>query len=223
VQVIGYGVRIYCHFYTDQLPSYVIQSALIVVAPVFYAASIYMVLGRLIRTVGGEHFSMIKPTRMSKWFIWGDFITLNVQGNGAGLTANDKLKDAGTYIVISGLILQLILFGVFLAVAVNFHMRMSKDVAKKSNSSPAVPWRQGLWMLYACSALIMIRSIFRVVEYVMGVDGYLLSNEWPLYVFDAALMWLCQLIFVIWFPHQFKVRKYDANDDGHVLVETSHR
>lgn len=43
-------------------------------------------------------------------------------------------------------------------------------------------------MLYIVSALIMVRSIFRVVEYIMGHDRYLLKNEWTLYVFDATLM-----------------------------------
>ena len=42
-------------------------------------------------------------------------------------------------------------------------------------------------MLYVVSALIMVRSIFRVVEYIMGSDGYLLKNDWILYVFGAAL------------------------------------
>jgi hypothetical protein len=43
-------------------------------------------------------------------------------------------------------------------------------------------------MLYIISVLIMVRSVFRVVEYIMGNDGYLLSHGWTLYIFDAALM-----------------------------------
>ena len=34
----------------------------------------------------------------------------------------------------------------------------------------------------------MLRSVFRIVEYVQGNDGFLLGHEWFLYVFDATLM-----------------------------------
>lgn len=75
-------------------------------------------------------------------------------------------------------------------------------------------------MLYVCSVLIMLRSVFRVIEYVMGVDGYLLSNEWSMYVFDAVLMWAVQVIFFVWFPDKFQFRRIDRGEDGHVLVES---
>jgi hypothetical protein len=41
----------------------------------------------------------------------------------------------------------------------------------------------------------MIRSIFRVVEYIGGNAGYLLSHEVYLYVFDALLMFLVMASF----------------------------
>lgn len=41
-------------------------------------------------------------------------------------------------------------------------------------------------MLYATSGLIMLRNIFRVVEYAMGQEAYLLSNEWCVYIFDGC-------------------------------------
>ena len=67
-------------------------------------------------------------------------------------------------------------------------------------------------MLYACSALITVRSVFRVVEYIMGTDGFLLSHEWPTYSFDAVLMLAVQVIFVVWFPDKLNV-KGNAEDE----------
>ena len=46
----------------------------------------------------------------------------------------------------------------------------------------------------------MIRSIFRIIEYVMGKDGVLLQNEYYLYIFDAVLMFLVVLLFNVWHP-----------------------
>ena len=50
-------------------------------------------------------------------------------------------------------------------------------------------------VLFAASLLIMVRSIFRVAEYLQGFDGYLLSHEAYLYIFDGLLMWLNMLLF----------------------------
>lgn len=41
----------------------------------------------------------------------------------------------------------------------------------------------------------MIRSVFRVIEYVQGNAGYLLSHEVFLYIFDALLMLAVMLLF----------------------------
>lgn len=48
--------------------------------------------------------------------------------------------------------------------------------------------------LYLVSILIFVRSIVRVVEYVQGNDGYIMSHEAFLYVFDATVMWLAMII-----------------------------
>lgn len=59
-------------------------------------------------------------------------------------------------------------------------------------------------MLYATSALILIRCIFRIIEYAMGSEGYLLAHEWPLYIFDALLMVATMAIFYVWYPSQIQ-------------------
>lgn len=42
--------------------------------------------------------------------------------------------------------------------------------------------------LYVVSALIVARSLVRIVEFTEGFQGYLISHEAFLYIFDAALM-----------------------------------
>ena len=43
-------------------------------------------------------------------------------------------------------------------------------------------------VLYVASGLIFVRSLFRLIEYIEGNDGVLLSSEVYLYIFDALLM-----------------------------------
>ncbi|KAF3922864.1 hypothetical protein AA313_de0203765 [Arthrobotrys entomopaga] len=211
-QIVGYLIRVYCHYNTNQIASFVVQSTFILLAPVFYAASIYMVLGRLISSTHGGHLSIIRPDRMTKIFVTGDFLSLSVQGNAVSLTTKTKTKRLGEGIITAGLFIQLVVFGFFVYVAVKFHRRLQKQIEKGSEREPSVPWRRGLHMLYACSFLIMVRSVFRVVEYIMGVDSYLLTTEWPSYCFDASLMVIVQLIFAVWFPDQFQYEEVGGDE-----------
>lgn len=43
-------------------------------------------------------------------------------------------------------------------------------------------------LLYVASGLIFVRSLFRLIEYIEGNGGVLLSSEVYLYIFDALLM-----------------------------------
>lgn len=65
-----------------------------------------------------------------------------------------------------------------------------------------MPWRKHLVTLYAASVLVMIRSIFRVVEYLQGFSGYLLSHEYYLYIFDALLMFCVMVMFNVVHPSE---------------------
>lgn len=203
VEVIGYGGRAASHNSTDKLGPYIVQSIMLLVAPALFAASVYMTLGRIIRSVEGEKYSLVKPTLLTKIFVAGDVLSFLVQGGGAGIMASgDSEKTAvGEKIIIGGLIIQIVIFGIFWTVAAMFHHRISMFPTTASNIT-TVPWRRCLWILYAISALIMVRSIFRVIEYAGGHDGYLLSYEWPLYVFDSTLMLFVTII--------FDIRNYEA-------------
>jgi hypothetical protein len=72
-------------------------------------------------------------------------------------------------------------------------VQMSDPLSRASLAD--LPWQRHIFNLYFTSGLIMIRSIFRVVEYIGGNAGYLLSHEVFLYVFDATLMFLVMASF----------------------------
>jgi hypothetical protein len=48
----------------------------------------------------------------------------------------------------------------------------------------------------------MVRSIFRLAEYLQGNNGYLLHHEIFLYVFDALLMFITMVVFNIVHPQE---------------------
>lgn len=68
----------------------------------------------------------------------------------------------------------------------------------------SIPWKQPLQSLHGISALIPIRSIFRIVEYAMGNEGYPLSDEWKLYVFDSVPMLIRMVVLGVCYSRDLK-------------------
>ncbi len=64
------------------LGPYVVQTLLLLVAPALFAASIYMVLGRIIVSVDGESYSLIKKKWLTKVFVTSDAISFFIQLGG---------------------------------------------------------------------------------------------------------------------------------------------
>lgn len=194
------------------------QYILILVAPALFAASIYMILGRIIRSTRGDKHSLIKPTRLTRIFVWGDVVSFWTQVAGGSLQSMKKFnKDIAQYIVLGGLVIQVLMFSIFAVIAVVWHRRIKIRPTKASLADSQRRWESIMYMLYAVSVMIMIRSIFRVIEYGMGREGYLLSHEWPMYAFDSALMVATTFGFGWWYPGVLVVP--DANGE---LEETKY-
>lgn len=114
---------------------------------------------------------------------------------GGGYQAAGSLEalEDGAKVIIVGLFVQLICFGFFIVLAVAFHRSINAAPTGRSNSS--IPWRKHMRALYLGSFLIMVRSVFRAVEYLQGFNGFLLRHEAYLYIFDAVLMFLVMVLF----------------------------
>ncbi|KAJ5737240.1 RTA1 like protein [Penicillium malachiteum] len=202
-EIIGYATRIDSHNNTGKLMPYCIQAVFILLGPALFAASVYMVLARIIRSVHAEQHSVLPLNWVTKTFVLSDVVTFLVQAGGSGMMVSSSLTHIGQGIVIAGLALQVVSFCLFIVTAYVFQTRMRRNPTAEVFDND-VPWKQHLYSLYAISALIVVRSIFRVVEYAMGNDGYPLTNEWTLYLFDGVPMFAAMVIFAIWYPSDLK-------------------
>ncbi|RFU35431.1 hypothetical protein B7463_g905, partial [Scytalidium lignicola] len=184
------------------LGPYIIQSLLILLAPALFAASIYMILGRIILLTDGESHSLVRSRWLTKVFVTGDVLSFLVQSGGGGMLAQAKKASTislGQNMITAGLVVQVLFFGFFIVVSGVFHYRIALYPTARS-ASIELPWQKYLFVLYAAGVFIMIRSVFRIVEYVQGNDGYLLEHEAFIYVFDATLMFFTMLLFNILHP-----------------------
>jgi len=178
---------------------FAIQNVFILLGPVLFAASVYMTLGRIVSATGAKHNSLIPIRWLTKTFVAGDILSFVVQGGAAGLMVMGSNAGLGQDIEMVGLLIQVIMFAFFVVTTLVFQIRTQRDPRFESGGG-LISWKRHLYLLYAVSLLIMIRSIFRVVEYGMGNDGYPLTHEWTLYIFDSLLMWSVMVSWLIWYP-----------------------
>ncbi|CAM1505216.1 Fc.00g108530.m01.CDS01 [Cosmosporella sp. VM-42] len=223
LETVGYCGRIWGHFDQVSVGGFVMQAIPILVAPALYAASIYMILGRLIQALGAEHLSLIPIKWMTKIFVTGDVVSFLVQSGGGGIQSAGTLKlyDLGEKIIIVGLFSQICIFGFFVVTSLLFHHRIARTPTIIAMGLQ-ISWKRHLIVLYVTSGLILVRSIFRVVEYLQGNRGYLISHEVFLYVFDAVLMAAVMGVFLVWYVGDLdskRSRRYEAPDSSDGMLE----
>lgn len=124
-------------------------------------------------------------------------------------TRNIHTFKIGEDITMAGLGVQLVFFTFFVFTAINSHRRyrflsrttQDRTITRRNNILHIThSWETVLWGLYIASVLILIRSIFRLVEYSQGNGGYLISHEVFMYVFDGTLMLFAMLAMNVFHP-----------------------
>lgn len=192
----GYVFRYLSAKSPDELMLYIGQSLFIILPPSLYAATIYMIYGRIVLFVNAPTSSIIRPTRVTKIFVCGDVLAFFLQAGGGGMMAQSKLADLGQKVILAGLFVQLLFFGFFLTIAIIFDRRMATSPARYTIPKYGKrTWRSLLVMLLGAAVIIILRCLYRVVEFAQGEKGYLMEHEIFMYLADAGPMFLVQILF----------------------------
>lgn len=116
-------------------------------------------------------------------------------GGGVMTSGSASSSKIGQWIIVAGLCVQLLFFGTFLVTCMLFHGRIINEPTEKSTRTMKSgrfiwprDWRGLLFACYTVSVLILIRSVYRLIEFAQGREGYLISHEVFLFVFDATMM-----------------------------------
>ena len=185
MEVIGYAFRALSSRKDPYRISYfVVEYFLIVTAPVFISASIYVCLTKLVNWAASEGIDLTTNRFLRKRFILWTFITVDVlttlmQVAGAGVIGGEtsKFEDPfkGNHILLAGLAMQTAAFTVYLALlGVVLHGILHERVLVEKTRSQRTPF---LGILSVASILVYVRTIFRLVETSQGVFGFLSSHE----------------------------------------------
>ncbi|SGZ59000.1 CIC11C00000003827 [Sungouiella intermedia] len=202
LEFVGYIARIFSGKSPTLLGPFIALAVCLLVSPALFAGSVYMVLGRVIVAVGAEGYSLIRLKWLTKIFVFGDILSFLLQGSGGSLMSQRQkgAQRVGKAIVIIGLVCQIVFFSSFMIVTVVFQYRVKNIPTSKSLYYRYLPskgrnWQMVIVTLLACSLLILVRCIVRTIEFVQGWNGYIMSHEVYLFVFDSALMFLTMVVY----------------------------
>ncbi|KAL2863139.1 RTA1 domain-containing protein [Aspergillus lucknowensis] len=211
LETIGYGQRSSSTQNVQDIGMFATSQTMIVLAPVFVCASLYILLSRVMRFTQPEGTAekeakvlngFLKVSWLPKIFVTLDVVSMLTQGGGSGIAASGEwegsLEDIGTGVLIGGLALQLATFSVFLIVVITFHLRALRGGAALEDGMIKV-----IYGIYIAGFFIMVRSIFRLIEFSWGIDSYIMTNEWPLYVLEAVPMLIAFMVIGWYHPSRW--------------------
>lgn len=219
MEVIGFITRVISIHLTEPLWPVIIAQTGLVVAPAFIAAQDYMIMGRVMSYVGKE-YGYINHTKITKIFVGADVFAILTQSSGGALLAGangdlDRMKLAQK-VLLFGLALQVITFGIFAFVGIAFDVRSSRSPALRVFKEEMKSMRKLWFAFYVGSALITARSIYRTVEFgdikftpgARDAQGYTYTHEWPMYAFDSIPIFISVMLFSFYHPgHWLPARK----------------
>ncbi|KAH7123448.1 RTA1 like protein-domain-containing protein [Dactylonectria estremocensis] len=216
----AYWFRTRSHDNLRQTLPFLIQNLLVLVAPPFLAATLYMSLGRITRALKAEDLSLISVRWLTKMFVLVDVICFATQTAGAIMSGSEVADEAsrGKMIIIIGLGLQIAAFALFMMCILAIQKRIASS-PKASAVAGELSYRRYLFGLQITSVLFLVRNIVRIVEYNQGSDGPLLSSEVWLYVFDACFMLAIIVVLIFLHPGRLiKKTRYQKQNESDILL-----
>ncbi|KAG4438072.1 hypothetical protein IFR05_006438 [Cadophora sp. M221] len=196
-EVIGWAGRTWSSPCPYQNSPFLMQTTTLIIAPAFFTAGIYIILGRLIVTFGND-VSPISPKAYLYIFCTADIISLVIQAVG-GATASIAVQQTppgdpgvGTHIMVAGIIFQLVAIIVF---SILFTWVLVQAFKSRGPALQHIKIRLIIAATLFSVVVIVIRSIYRTIELLQGWEGYLITTERYFIALDGAMMVLAVAIF----------------------------
>jgi hypothetical protein len=165
------------------------QQLLILLAPLWINAFVYMVLGRMV------HFFL---TDDKVWGLKAKRITLIFVLCDISTTSNPpSTQRAGLHVYMGGVGMQILTICIFLTLCIRFQLKIHRQEQSRLSAgegihmnefSSPIHARHLLYLLYTILGLIVFRNVYRLIEFSSGIYSSITEHEWFAYVFDATPM-----------------------------------
>ncbi|KAJ5239951.1 hypothetical protein N7468_004570 [Penicillium chermesinum] len=218
VELIGWAGRTWSHDCPYNDTAFLMQISTLIIAPTFFTAGIYVLLGRFIQILGRES-SILSPSLYLWIFCTCDVISLVVQAIGGGMASagvDDGNTGTGTDIMVAGIVFQLFSITIFVICAVDFAFRTVRRRLLQKLSGSVVPL---LAAMVLSVMVIYARSIYRTIELVQGWSGYLITHEVYFIALDGAMMVIAVGVFNFLHPGWLLPENVEHKNDYNSEIE----
>ncbi|KAJ1828975.1 hypothetical protein LPJ56_000736 [Coemansia sp. RSA 2599] len=219
---LGYIFRSVCINHIS-LGLFICMNLCLLLPPNALALFNYKVLAEIARQSNVSESRFYLRPRFIVWFFFAsDVFSFLLQSTGASMTADDDMVASGRWICIGGLSIQLVFLTSFV-VLVALIMRDPRYAVLEGDKDGAGKGSKMhvLWTVHATTALIYIRSIYRLVEFIDGYGGDIYSAEWAFYVFDSIMILLAFIVYIVVFLGRYFPRKQIGRLESYELDHTS--
>jgi len=211
LELVGWSSRLWSSHNPFLRTPFVIQAVTLVVAPTPLVAANFILLGRIIRRLGPQ-YSRLTPRRYAIIFLSCDIISLLVQAMGGGIASSSQKSHTqaklGTDIALGGTVFQLVAITVYCSLAAEFITRYIWDRPMRSTHVPGGAFRgivdirlkRMLYAMCVMTVFILIRTVYRTIEFLDGWNGKIISTQWLFNVFDATMITLAMLTLNVFHP-----------------------
>ena len=170
-----------------------------------FCSRIYFCLYQIADILGRQH-SFLKPEWYTRVFITADVLCLAIQAAGGGLAFSDSSDDSGLgpnadtglHIIVVGLAVQIASLAVFLALFLSMLIRaagssrkyLERDYSAVYSAPLTGKFKVFVGMLLFVSVCILVRCVYRVVEFADGLDSSMAQNEGLFIGMDSTMVTL---------------------------------
>ncbi|CAK5265165.1 unnamed protein product [Mycena citricolor] len=202
---------------------YIAWDLLILLSPSFFIATCYFLLAHLGNTFKPDVVSrclFVSPSGIMTFFVGSNLVSFLLEGGGGALTVSqhDSLAAAGSKIVLTGFILQAATLLLFIYLLTSFTIRMSNDYPhlwkptkgapwKIMSAGPIDTWRLLVYMIFIVCGGLLVRTVYRVVEFAGGYNGTVANKELYFYLFEALPLAMTTSMFISLWPTRFLHRQ----------------
>ncbi|KAF2180039.1 putative RTA1 domain protein [Zopfia rhizophila CBS 207.26] len=203
-ELLGWIARTWSSSCPHNLNAFLMQICTLILAPTFFTAGIYIILGRLI-TIFGSHTSPISSTMYLWIFCTCDVLSLVIQAVGGGMASvavsatPPRKSKTGTNIMVGGIVFQMFSITFFVFLFLGFLRRVQRERTAGRKTIDKKIWKL-IGASAFCTLMIYIRSIYRTIELLQGWEGYLITHEGYFIGLDASLMVAAVVVFNIEHP-----------------------
>ncbi|GAA5958416.1 hypothetical protein JCM8115_002459 [Rhodotorula mucilaginosa] len=207
--IAGFVFRILYSNNLTEVGFYLPMILCILLSPTTYLAINYMLLSRLARALDATKALLLPAGLIAKLFVLSDIVSFVLQAFGSGSSASGDAHASKKTIVI-GLVVQLVSYCLFCLIFLIFglrvkHVRPGLELERfrwrhlnPFSVKPIANWKVLYWAIAFSSIGIIIRSVYRVLEYTQG--DHLATHEVYFYMLDTLPLWVSTTSYVFVWP-----------------------